>query len=134
MPAGTTKSLLASVPARAKSVLEKLAKYSVMESGVRLVKRSPTFPTRNLESLWVEAWYSSSGVLPSAFAITFVLPKKSVYQLAQISNALYENFLAIRKLRSHIFQIGISHVLNREDKAVLVSVETFSDVGEELDC
>ena len=78
IPAGTTNVLVATVPARAKSVLENSSKYSLIALGSRFVNNRPTFPTRYLERRWVEGWYSSSGELPRAFATTFVLPKKSL--------------------------------------------------------
>ncbi len=73
------KVLVASLPALAKSVLEREEKYSVMASGVRLVKSSPTLPARWRERRCVFSWCAYSGVKPRALAITFVLPKKSLY-------------------------------------------------------
>jgi len=52
-----------------------------MEDGSRSVKRSPTLPFRYLERRWVLGWYSSSGLLPKALAITFVFPKKSLFAI-----------------------------------------------------
>lgn len=72
------KFLLASVPARAKSVLERSWKKVMIDDGSRFVKRSPTFPTKWGERREVFGWYSEEGSLPRALAITFVFPKKSL--------------------------------------------------------
>jgi hypothetical protein len=40
---------------------------------------------------------------------------------------------AVTQLITHILQIGIPHVVNGEDEAVLVLIKTFSDIGEKLD-
>lgn len=49
-----------------------------MASGVRGVKSRPTVPRSCLLRREVLGAGSSSGVVPSALAITFVLPKKSL--------------------------------------------------------
>jgi hypothetical protein len=107
-----------------------------MAVGSRLVKRSPTSPTRNLESRCVEGWYSSSGVVPRAFAITFVLPKKSLSKQIKTIPVYYsprfEYAPAITQLVAHILQISIPHVVYGEDEAVLVLIQTFSDIGEDF--
>jgi hypothetical protein len=41
---------------------------------------------------------------------------------------------AITQLVAHILQIGIPHIVNGKDEAVLVLIEAFSDIGEKLDC
>lgn len=37
------------------------------------------------------------------------------------------------KVGAHLLQEGVTHVLDREDEAVLVGVEAFLHVGEELE-
>lgn len=76
VPAGIVKRLLAGVPARAKSVSAKEAKWEMIEAGGREVKNSPTEPWRWAERRWVLGRWEDSGVVPRALAITFVLPKK----------------------------------------------------------
>lgn len=44
-----------------------------------------------------------------------------------------KNKPAIVELISDIFQVGVAHVLDGEDEAVLVLIEAFSHVGEEFD-
>jgi hypothetical protein len=41
---------------------------------------------------------------------------------------------AIAQLIAHILQIGIPHIVNAKDKAVLVLIKAFLDIGEKLDC
>ena len=43
-----------------------------------------------------------------------------------------ENAPAIAQLVTHILQIGIPHVLNGKDKALLILIQTFSDIGEDF--
>lgn len=54
--------------------------------GSRFVNKRPTFPARYLESRCVEGWYSSSGLVPRAFAITFVLPKNNLQVLIRLAS------------------------------------------------
>lgn len=40
-----------------------------------------------------------------------------------------QNSPAISKLRAHILQVCIAHVINRKDKQMLIVLDTFANIG-----
>src|SRR5277367_3614501 len=85
------KVIGATVPARGKSVLTKESNHSVTTFGGCEVINNPTSPFtfyrltsipgwrgRTFDNLWRFSWYSFSCVVPSAFAITLVFPKRTL--------------------------------------------------------
>lgn len=58
---------------------------------------------------------------------------RNVRKIAIVKNARRSE-PAIIEIVAHILQVRIAHVLDREDETVLVLIETFPHIGEELQC
>ena len=124
-----------------------MEKKSRTSLGRRGVKRRPTSPERCFERREVWGAGSSSGVVPRALAITFVLPKKSLFdwRMVRLSSQATEMELmsegtegrnsepAVRELGADVFEVGVAHVVDGEYKDVGVLVEAGADVGVELE-
>lgn len=74
-------------------------------------------------------------MLPRALAITFVLPKKSLLELAVDSPQYLKGKImpAVIKFAPHILEVSVAHILHREHKAILVLVQAFSYIRKELE-
>lgn len=62
-----------------------LKSYSTTSSFVLSVNKSPTFPTKLLDTLCKLSLYSLSGPLPRARAITLFLPNKNLIKQDMIN-------------------------------------------------
>lgn len=125
-PAGRVTVRLAVFPARAKSGLWKSANHSVTSSGFEFVNMMPTWPWiryliswdirkrrwvgRTRASWWIPTRCSSSGVSPSAFAITFPLAK---------------NIRAVLTM-SHQARLGQRHEVLTPSTVVVPSTDAYS--------